>query len=89
MALEGKQSGVLQQLGVSYHQILDYSSTEYTATLVGSTHHNLQAYRLTQTKLASSLHLGDDNMGLYHHPVWTFLPSGLILLSPARSAMVK
>ena len=45
MALEGKQSGVLQQLGVSYHQILDYSSKEYTATLVSSTHHDLQAYR--------------------------------------------
>ena len=80
MALEGKQSGVLQQLGVSYHQILDYSSKEYTATLVGSTHHDLQPYRLTQTKLGPSLHLGNDSMGLYHHLVCTFLPSGLILL---------
>src|SRR5258706_4073682 len=80
MALEGKQSGVLQQLGVSHHQILDYSSKEYTATLVGSTHHDLQAYRSTQTKLGSSLHVGIDSMGLHHHLVWTFLPSGLILL---------
>ena len=44
MALGGMQAGVLQQLGVSYFQIIDYSSKEYAATLVGSTH-DLQAYR--------------------------------------------
>lgn len=42
MALEGTQLGSLQQLGVSYPQILDYSSKEYISTLVGSTNH-LQA----------------------------------------------
>jgi len=37
MALETTQSGVLQQLGVSYPQMIDYSSKQYTATLVGRT----------------------------------------------------
>ena len=36
MALGGTQSGVLQQLEVSYLQVLDYSLKEYAATLVGS-----------------------------------------------------
>jgi len=36
MALEGTQSGVLQQLGVSYTQLVDYSSKQYLATLVSS-----------------------------------------------------
>jgi len=34
MALERTQSAVLQQLGVSYAQLVDYSSKEYIATLV-------------------------------------------------------
>lgn len=37
MALEGTQSSVLQQLGVSYAQLVDYSLKEYFATLVSST----------------------------------------------------
>ena len=37
MALEGTQSGVLQQLGVSSSQLIDYTSKEYIATLVSST----------------------------------------------------
>jgi len=37
MALETTQSGVLQQLGVSYPQLIYYSSKQYTATLVGRT----------------------------------------------------
>ena len=81
MAPGGTQSGVLQQLGVSHFQIVDYSSKEYTATLVGSTH-DLQAYRSAQTKLGSSLELGNDNMGLHYYLVWTLLPSELILLKP-------
>jgi hypothetical protein len=43
MAPGDTQSGALQQLGVSYLQILDYSSKEYAATLVGSVH-NPQTY---------------------------------------------
>ena len=81
MAPGGTQSGVLQQLGVSYFQIIDYSSKEYIATLVGSTH-DLQAYRSAQTKLGSSLHVGNDSMGLHHHLVWVLISSGLILLKP-------
>ena len=35
MALEATQSDALQQLGVSYSQLIDYSSKQYVATLVG------------------------------------------------------
>ena len=70
MVLGDAQSGVLQQLGVSYLQLLDYSSKEYVATLVSSIH-DLQIYRSTQTHLDSSLHLGNDSMGLYQHLVCT------------------
>ena len=38
MALEDKQLGPLQQLEISYPQILDYLSKQYTATVVSSTH---------------------------------------------------
>ena len=38
MALDGTQPDVLQQLGVSYAQLVDYSSKAYLATLVRSTH---------------------------------------------------
>ena len=79
MVLGDPQSGALQQLGVSYLQLLDYSSKEYTATLVGSTH-DLQIYRSTQTHIDSSLHLGSDSMGLHYHLVSALLPSGLIVL---------
>jgi hypothetical protein len=48
MALKDTHSGALQQLGVSYLQILDYSSKEYAATLVGSIH-DLQTVQLKQT----------------------------------------
>ena len=49
MARGGTLSGGLQQLGVSYFQIIDYSSKEYTATLVGSTH-NLACRRTVQLR---------------------------------------
>ena len=81
MVLGDAQSDALQQLGVSYFQLLDYSSKEYTATLVGFTN-DLQIYRSTQTHVDSSLHLGSDSMGLRYHLVCTLLPSGLILLMP-------
>ena len=38
MAFEGTQSVVLQQLGVSYPQLVDYYSKQYSATLVSPTH---------------------------------------------------
>ena len=38
MAFQGMQSDVLQQLGVSYPQLIDYFSKQYIATLVGPTH---------------------------------------------------
>ncbi len=34
MPLDGMQSGVLQQLGVSHGQLVDYSSKEYLASIV-------------------------------------------------------
>jgi len=37
MAIEAMHSDVLQHLGVSYPQLIDYSSKVYTATLVGPT----------------------------------------------------
>lgn len=38
MVLEETQSVVLQQLGVSYPQLIDYYSKQYAATLVSRTH---------------------------------------------------
>ena len=38
MVLEETQSVVLQQLGVSYPQLVDYYSKQYAATLVSPTH---------------------------------------------------
>ena len=35
MATEATHSDILQQLGVSYPQLIDYFSKAYTATLVG------------------------------------------------------
>ena len=37
MAVEETQSDVLQKLGVSYFQLTDYSSKQFTATLVSRT----------------------------------------------------
>jgi len=37
MDTAGRQSDVLQRLGVSYSQLLDYSSKEYVNTLVSPT----------------------------------------------------
>jgi hypothetical protein len=75
------QSGALQQLGVSYPQLFDYSSKEYTATLVGPTH-DLQMYHSTQTNVGSSLHPVNNSMGLHHHLVCNSLSSESVLLMP-------
>lgn len=66
MALEGTQSSALQQLGVSYAQLVDYSLKEYIATLVSSTNDLLT---LIQIDIGSILHSGTGNMELHHHPV--------------------
>ena len=68
MALEGTQSDVLRHLGVSYGQLVDYSSKEYLATLVRP-HPRLATF--TQIDIDSILHSGTDNMELHHHPVCT------------------
>jgi hypothetical protein len=68
MALEGTQSVVLKQLGVSYPQLVDHYSRQYAATLVSPT----MTYRsFIQIDLGSSLHLDAGNMGLYHYIVCT------------------
>lgn len=38
MALQETQSNALLELGVSYPQLIDYYSKQYTATLVGLSH---------------------------------------------------
>jgi len=72
MVIEGTQSDVLQQLGVSYFQLIDYSSKQFTATLVSRTPPADLGH--TQTDIGSNQHFGDDDMGLYHHLVYTLLP---------------
>jgi hypothetical protein len=37
MALDGTQPGALQELGISYAQLVEYSSKEYMSTLVSPT----------------------------------------------------
>lgn len=37
MTLQATHSDVLEELGVSYPQLIDYSTKAYTATLVGPT----------------------------------------------------
>jgi len=68
MVPEGTQSGVLQQLGVSYAQLVDYSSKDYIATLVRSVNDLLT---FTQIDVGSILHSGTGNMELHHHSVCT------------------
>jgi len=66
MALEGTQSDVLKQLGVSYPQLIDYYSKQHAATLVSPA----QTCRShTQIDIGTSLRLGTGNMGLYHYIV--------------------
>lgn len=67
---EGTQSDTLQQLGVSYPELIHYFSKQHTATLVGS---SLIACSVTQADLGSSLCFGTVNMGLYYYLVRTLL----------------
>jgi len=53
MSLERTQSGVLQRLGVSHSQLVDYSSNQYAATLVGLTL-GLQTFRSDRHRFKSA-----------------------------------
>jgi len=68
MALEGTQSKVLKQFGVSYPRLVDYYSTQQAATLVSPA---IPCGVFIQVDVGSSLHLGTSNMGLYYHVVRT------------------
>jgi hypothetical protein len=67
MAHEAANSDVLQQLGVSYPQLIDHYSKAYTATLVGPT--MACGPLFTYTDIGSSWNFGFDYMGLYHYLV--------------------
>jgi hypothetical protein len=54
MPLEGSQSDVLQKLGVTYPQLIDYSSKQYTATLVNPSQF-LQTVRSILRRFKSAL----------------------------------
>ena len=79
MAVEATPSDVLQELGVSYPQLIDYTSKAYTATLVGST---IPCRSFTYTDVGSGLRFGFAHMGLYYYLVCTLLPSALLSLTP-------
>lgn len=70
----GTQPDTLQQLGISYPELIHYFSKQHTATLVGS---SLIACSVTQADLDSSLCFGTVNMGLYYYLVRTLLPPEL------------
>lgn len=74
MALEGMQSDILKQLGVSYPQLIDYYSKQQAATLVSQPRSSSRLF--TQIDIGSSLHLGTGDMGLYYHVVCILPPSG-------------
>ena len=61
---------VLQHLGASYPQLVDFSWNEYSATLVSSLAPETR-WLFTQTAVDSALHFGARIMGLYHHIVCT------------------
>ena len=82
MAINETQSDVLRQLGVSYSQVIDYSSKQYTATLVSP---SITCRSFTQTDIGTNWHLGDGNMGLYYHLVCTLLPSSLNIVDAPQS----
>jgi hypothetical protein len=72
--LEGMQSVALQQLGVSYPQLVDYSSKQYTATLVGSIDDPQAVHdHSDQPDIGSSRHSRAGNMGLYYYIVSSLL----------------
>lgn len=82
MALEVAQSDVLQQLGVSYPQLIDYSSEAYTAILVSPT---MPCRLFTYPDIGSGLHFGFDHMGLYYYLVCIRLPFILIVIDVSHS----
>ena len=75
MAHEAAHSDLLQQLGVSYPQLIDYYSKAYTATLVGPTMTCRPLFTDIYTDIGSSWRFGFDHMELYYYLVCTLLPS--------------
>jgi len=73
MAPEAAHSELLQQLGVSYPQLIDYYSEAYIATLVSPTMTCRPLF--TYTDIGSSSHFGSGHMELYYYLVCTLLPS--------------
>ena len=74
MDIERRQSDVLQQLGVSYPQLIDYTSKEYAAILVRFSRMTCRLF--TQIDIDTNRPFGDDDLGLYYHFVCTLaLPS--------------
>jgi hypothetical protein len=71
MAHEVAHSDVLQQLGVSYPQLIDHYSKAYTATLVGPTMACMPLF--TYTDIGSSWNFGFNHMGPYYYLVCIFL----------------
>ena len=71
MALEGTQPDVLNQLGISYPQLVDYYTKQQAAALVSPA---TTCRPFIQIDVGSILHLGTGNMELYYHVVCV-LPS--------------
>ena len=82
MAVEATHSDVLQELGVSYPQLIDYTSKAYAATLVGPT---MPCRSFAHTDIGSGLHFGFSHMGLYYYLVCILLPSILIIIDVSHS----
>jgi hypothetical protein len=82
MALEAAHSDVLQQLGISYPQLIDYISKQHTAALVSPT----SACRSsTYTDVGSSLRFVYAHMGLYHYLVCILPPPILNIIDTSHS----
>jgi len=73
MAHEAAHSDLLQQLGLSYPQLIDYYSKAYTATLVGPTLACRPVF--TYTDIGSSWRFGFGHMELHYYLVCILLPS--------------
>jgi len=83
MAHEAAHSVLLQQLGVSYPQLIDHYSEAYTATLVSFTMTRRPLF--TYTDIGSSWRFGFGHMGLYYYLVCISLPSISIIADISHS----
>lgn len=82
MALEVTRSDVLQQLGVSYSQLIDYSSEAFTAILVSPT---IPCRSFTYADIGSGLRFSFGHMGLYYYLVCILLPFPLVIINISHS----